>query len=55
VITGAVVVVVLMFFAWVTGPPTPHDYRTDAQKAASGTLSAVRTLVLAGRADLDGN
>ena len=53
-IFGAGVVAVLVFFGWVTGPPTPHDYRTDAQKAASGSLSAVRTVVLAGRADLAG-
>jgi hypothetical protein len=54
VVAGVAVVGVLVFFAWVTGPPTPHDYRTDAQKAADGSLSAVRTVVLAGRADLAG-
>jgi hypothetical protein len=54
IVCGAVVLAVLVFFAWVTGPPTAHDYRTDAQKAASGSLSAVRTVVLAGRADLAG-
>jgi hypothetical protein len=55
IISGAVILAVLVFFAWVTGPPTPHEYRTDAQKAASGSLSAVRTTVLAGRAELAGN
>jgi hypothetical protein len=56
---GTALLAVLIVAGWLllalgSGPAGPHEYRTAARQAASGALSGVRTVVLAGRAKLGG-
>ncbi len=46
---AGVVVLVWLVLAYCAGPPDAHGYRRTAVTAAQAALSAVRTVVLAGR------
>jgi hypothetical protein len=57
---GLLVAVAVVLAGWLaialktTGGPNPTDYRTTVMQAAQGGLSAIRTVRLAGQADLAG-
>lgn len=51
---GGGVLAVWLVLAWASGGPSAHAYGVSVREAAAGTLSTVRTVILAGRADLAG-
>jgi hypothetical protein len=58
--TGLVGLLVLLVAGWAvlavmsTEGPDPHEFRAAAAKSAQGALSAVRTALLVGRAEVSG-